>query len=43
LIGHDASGLFNLPELTALDQKKQLKIRDLRQVGENIRVIARFS
>lgn len=43
LIGHDASGLFNLPELTALDQKKLLKIRDLRQVGENIRVIARFS
>lgn len=43
LIGHDASGLFNLPELTALDQKKQLKIRDLRQVGENIRVLARFS
>lgn len=43
LIGHDASGLFNLPELTALDQKKPLKIRDLRQVGENIRVVARFN
>ena len=43
LIGHDASGLFNLPELTALDQKKPLKIRDLRQVGENIRVLARCS
>ena len=43
LIGHDASGLFNLPELTSLDQKRQLKIRDLRQVGENIRILARFS
>ena len=43
LIGHDASGLFNLPELTSLDQKHQLKIRDLRQVGENIRILARFS
>ena len=43
LIGHDASGLFNLPELTSLDQKHLLKIRDLRQVGENIRVLARFS
>jgi diaminohydroxyphosphoribosylaminopyrimidine deaminase/5-amino-6-(5-phosphoribosylamino)uracil reductase len=43
LIGHDASGLFNLPELTSLDQKKLLKIRDLRQVGENIRILARFS
>ena len=43
LIGHDASGLFNLPELTSLDQKRQLKIRDLRQVGENLRILARFS
>ena len=43
LIGHDASGLFNLPELISLDQKRQLKIRDLRQVGENIRILARFS
>jgi diaminohydroxyphosphoribosylaminopyrimidine deaminase/5-amino-6-(5-phosphoribosylamino)uracil reductase len=42
LIGHDASGLFNLPELTTLDGKKLLKIRDLRQLGEDIRLIARF-
>mgnify|MGYP001002146212 FL=1 len=42
LIGHDASGLFNLPELTTLDGKKALKIRDLRQLGEDIRLIARF-
>ena len=42
LIGHDASGLFNLPELTALDGKQRLKIRDLRQLGEDIRLIARF-
>jgi diaminohydroxyphosphoribosylaminopyrimidine deaminase/5-amino-6-(5-phosphoribosylamino)uracil reductase len=42
LIGHDASGLFNLPELTRLDGKKQLRIRDLRQLGEDIRLIARF-
>lgn len=42
LIGHDASGLFNLPELTMLDGKKPLKIRDLRQIGEDIRLIARF-
>ena len=43
LIGHDASGIFNLPALTSLDQKQTLKIRDLRQVGENIRILARFS
>ena len=42
LIGHDASGLFNLPELTNLDGKKALQIRDLRQLGEDIRLIARF-
>lgn len=42
LIGHAASGLFNLPELTTLDGKKRLKIRDLRQLGEDIRLIARF-
>ncbi|MFN4340992.1 MAG: bifunctional diaminohydroxyphosphoribosylaminopyrimidine deaminase/5-amino-6-(5-phosphoribosylamino)uracil reductase RibD [Azonexus sp.] len=41
LIGHAASGLFNLPELTALDGKRRLQIRDLRQVGEDIRVLAR--
>lgn len=42
LIGHEANGLFNLPELTTLDGKKALKIRDLRQIGEDIRLIARF-
>ena len=42
LIGHDASGLFNLPELTTLDGKRRLQIRDLRQVGADIRLIARL-
>ena len=42
LIGDAASGLFNLPELTSLDGKLRLKIRDLRQLGEDIRLIARF-
>jgi len=41
LIGHDASGLFNLPELARLDGKRLLQIRDLRQVGADIRVLAR--
>jgi diaminohydroxyphosphoribosylaminopyrimidine deaminase/5-amino-6-(5-phosphoribosylamino)uracil reductase len=41
LIGHQASGLFNLPELTKLDGKHRLKIHDLRQVGADIRVLAR--
>ena len=41
LIGHAASGLFNLPELARLDGKHHLQIRDLRQVGADIRVLAR--
>ncbi|TXI76757.1 MAG: bifunctional diaminohydroxyphosphoribosylaminopyrimidine deaminase/5-amino-6-(5-phosphoribosylamino)uracil reductase RibD [Dechloromonas sp.] len=41
LIGHDAAGLFNLPALTRLDGKRRLQIRDLRQVGADIRVLAR--
>jgi diaminohydroxyphosphoribosylaminopyrimidine deaminase / 5-amino-6-(5-phosphoribosylamino)uracil reductase len=42
LIGHQASGMFNLPELTSLDGKCRLQIRDLRQIGEDIRLIARL-
>jgi diaminohydroxyphosphoribosylaminopyrimidine deaminase / 5-amino-6-(5-phosphoribosylamino)uracil reductase len=42
LIGHEASGLFNLPELTSLDGRRRLQVRDLRQVGEDIRLIARL-
>jgi diaminohydroxyphosphoribosylaminopyrimidine deaminase/5-amino-6-(5-phosphoribosylamino)uracil reductase len=42
LIGHDASGLFNLPVLTTLDDRRHLQIRDLRQVGADIRLIARL-
>jgi diaminohydroxyphosphoribosylaminopyrimidine deaminase/5-amino-6-(5-phosphoribosylamino)uracil reductase len=42
LIGHEASGMFKLPELTMLDGKHRLQIRDLRQVGADIRLIARF-
>lgn len=42
LIGHTASGLFNLPELASLDGKRRLTIRDLRQVGADIRILARL-
>jgi diaminohydroxyphosphoribosylaminopyrimidine deaminase/5-amino-6-(5-phosphoribosylamino)uracil reductase len=42
LVGHAASGLFNLPELTSLEGKRLLQIRDLRQIGEDIRLIARL-
>ena len=42
LIGHVASGLFNLPELATLDGKRRLQILDRRQIGEDTRLIARF-
>lgn len=42
LIGHLSKRMFDFPELTQLTQKKQLKIRDLRLLGEDIRVIANF-
>ena len=42
LIGDQASGLFNLPELSTLDDKRRLAIQDLRQVGADIRVLARL-
>ena len=41
LIGHAAAGLCNLPELERLDDKRRLQIRDLRQIGADIRLLAR--
>jgi diaminohydroxyphosphoribosylaminopyrimidine deaminase/5-amino-6-(5-phosphoribosylamino)uracil reductase len=41
LLGHAASGLFNLPELSDLAGKTALDVRDLRQVGKDIRILAR--
>ena len=44
LLGDAARGLFALPEeLTRLTDKKTLQIRDLRQVGADIRVLARLT
>ncbi len=41
LIGHDAAGLFNLLALTSLAGKQALRILDVRQLGPDIRLIAR--
>jgi diaminohydroxyphosphoribosylaminopyrimidine deaminase/5-amino-6-(5-phosphoribosylamino)uracil reductase len=43
LIGDDAAGLFNLPALDSLADKQALKILDVRQIGADIRLIARPS
>lgn len=42
LLGDVARGMLNLPELTDLAGRRELKIQDLRMLGQDIRIIARF-
>lgn len=42
LIGDAARGMFDLPELEDLSGRRRLGIRDLRMIGADIRIIARF-
>lgn len=42
LLGDAARGMVNLPELQDLANRRALEIRDVRMVGADIRVIARF-
>ena len=41
LIGDTARGLFSLPPLASLDDKHSVSIRDLRRVGDDLRLLAR--
>lgn len=41
LAGDDARGLFNLPALSSLADKRELAFRDVRQIGRDLRIIAR--
>ncbi|MBS0368267.1 MAG: bifunctional diaminohydroxyphosphoribosylaminopyrimidine deaminase/5-amino-6-(5-phosphoribosylamino)uracil reductase RibD [Proteobacteria bacterium] len=41
LAGDDARGLFNLPTLSSLADKRELAFRDVRQVGRDLRIVAR--
>ena len=43
LIGDKARGMFDLPELASLDDKRRLAISDLRMVGSDLRMLARFN
>jgi diaminohydroxyphosphoribosylaminopyrimidine deaminase/5-amino-6-(5-phosphoribosylamino)uracil reductase len=43
LIGESGRGMFNLPELTDLAARVQLSIRDVRQVGADVRIVARLA
>ena len=42
IIGDAAQGMFHLPGLTDLEGRKRLAVRDLRMIGPDIRVVARF-
>ena len=41
LLGDSARGMFDLRELTALDQRVALRVCDLRRIGEDLRIVAR--
>lgn len=43
LIGESGRGMFNLPELTELAARVPLTIRDVRQVGADLRIVARLA
>ena len=42
LLGDKALGMFDLPELAELAGRRELEVRDLRMIGPDIRVLARF-
>lgn len=43
LLGDAARGLFKLPELTSLADKRTLNLRDVRLVGNDLRLLARLA
>ena len=42
LLGDRARGMFDLPQLASLEDKRRLAIGDMRMVGADLRVLARF-
>ncbi len=38
----DAQGMFNLPPLESLDQRKELSYHEVKQIGPDLRILARF-
>jgi diaminohydroxyphosphoribosylaminopyrimidine deaminase/5-amino-6-(5-phosphoribosylamino)uracil reductase len=42
LIGDKGHGMFELPELTDLSGRRELRINDVRMIGPDVRVMARF-
>ena len=43
LLGDTARGLFDLPALADLSERRDVTIREIRQVGPDLRIIARFA
>ena len=43
LVGDKARGMFDLPELASLDARRKLFVRDMRMLGSDLRILARFS
>jgi diaminohydroxyphosphoribosylaminopyrimidine deaminase/5-amino-6-(5-phosphoribosylamino)uracil reductase len=43
LLGDPSMGLFGLPELTSLEQQQRLVWHDVRQVGDDLRILARLA
>jgi diaminohydroxyphosphoribosylaminopyrimidine deaminase/5-amino-6-(5-phosphoribosylamino)uracil reductase len=42
LIGDKAQGMFDLPELTELSGRRALRVHDVRMIGADVRITARF-
>ena len=42
LIGNRARGMFDFPELEKMADRFELKIRDVRMVGKDLRIIGRI-
>lgn len=43
LLGHAATGMFQLPDISDLASQRRLTLTDLSRVGEDIRILARFA
>lgn len=43
LLGPDALGAFNLPRIDSLEARQKLRFHDIRQIGDDLRVLARWT
>ena len=43
LLGDSARGMFDLGVFTALDQRRELEVREVRRIGPDLRIVARMA